>query len=265
VKALRYPADWIRARTEGKKISVLTAYDATMARLLSRSRVDALLVGDSLGMVVQGKRSTLQVTLSEMMYHTRMVRRGAPDHFIIADLPFGCFQASRRAGVENGLQLLKKTDASAIKLEGANRLTLKVIRALVDAGVPVMGHIGLEPQSYLTMGGFRVQRETDTLLEKARALEEAGCFALVLELIESQIAAAITQAIAIPTIGIGSGGATSGQVLVSNDILGLDPDFKPRHTARYANLAGTIENAANTFAQEVAEGRFPTPEQSFSS
>mgnify|MGYP001020630634 FL=1 len=128
-----------------------------------------------------------------------------------------------------------------------------------------MGHIGLEPQSYLTMGGFRVQRETDTLLEKARALEEAGCFALVLELIESQIAAAITQAIAIPTIGIGSGGATSGQVLVSNDILGLDPDFKPRHTARYANLAGTIENAANTFAQEVAEGRFPTPEQSFSS
>ncbi|MBE7438141.1 MAG: 3-methyl-2-oxobutanoate hydroxymethyltransferase [Spirochaetales bacterium] len=264
VKPLRYPHDWIRARAEGRKLTVLTAYDATMARLLARSKVDALLVGDSLGMIVQGKRSTLQVTLAEMMYHTRMVRRGAPDHFVIADLPFASFQTSRRTGVENGLQLLKKTEASAIKLEGANRLTLKVIRALVDAGVPVMGHIGLEPQSYLTMGGFRVQRATDTLLEKARALEEAGCFALVLELIERKTAEAITAAIQIPTIGIGSGPGTSGQVLVTHDILGLDPDFRPRHTARYANLAETVQNAANQYVREVEEGIFPGPEQSFS-
>ncbi|MCR9143106.1 MAG: 3-methyl-2-oxobutanoate hydroxymethyltransferase [bacterium] len=266
-KPLRYPADWIKRKAAGERISVLTAYDATMARLLAASGVDALLIGDSLGMVVQGQSSTLPVTLDEMIYHARMVRRGAPDSFIIGDLPFGSYQAGIDSGVAAGIRIMKEAGVDAVKVEGAEADTLAVIRKLSAAGAPVMGHIGLTPQSYLTIGGFRAQGRDDAqatrLKAEALALQSAGCFAMVLELVTADLAGEITASLAVPTIGIGSGAGTSGQVLVINDLLGLDDRFQARHVKRYADLGQAITKAADEYHREIHDGQFPADEHSF--
>ncbi len=264
---LRYPKDWIVKHKSGDKISVLTAYDATMARLLARSSVDALLVGDSLGMVVQGQTSTLPVTLDEMIYHCKLVRRGAPGHFVIGDMPFGTYQSGVDSGVAAAIRVMKEAGTSAVKFEGADPLTLEIIRRLTAAGVPVMGHTGLTPQSYLSTGGFRVQGKDEAgagrLKEDARKLEEAGCFSMVLELVPLSLGKEITAASGIPTIGIGAGNECSGQVLVINDLLGMDTDFKPRHVKQYAGMGQAIIDAAESYCEEVRDRSFPSAENSF--
>ncbi|MEQ9365997.1 MAG: 3-methyl-2-oxobutanoate hydroxymethyltransferase [Leptospirales bacterium] len=266
-RPLRFPADWIKRKAAGERISVLTAYDATMARLLASSSVDALLIGDSLGMVVQGQSSTLPVTLDEMIYHSRMVRRGAPKLFLIGDLPFGSYQTSVESGIAAGIRLMKESGVDAVKVEGAEEDTLNIIRKLSAAGVPVMGHIGLTPQSYLTIGGFRAQGRDDAraalLRTEARSLQSAGCFAMVLELVTADLTREITAGLEVPTISIGSGPGASGQVLVTNDLLGLDERFQARHVKRYANLGEQIKTAAQNYDREVHAGSFPGEEHSF--
>ena len=266
-KPLRYPADWVRRKEAGEPISVITAYDATMARLVATSEVDAILVGDSLTMVVQGHNSTIPITMDEIIYHCRMVRRGAPDAFIIGDMPFGSFQAGLESGVNAAFRLMKEGHVNAVKMEGATPLTLEIIERLSLAGVPVMGHIGLTPQSYLNLGGFRVQgrdeKKAAALRQSAKNLEGAGCFSIILELLVSEQARQITAESGIPTIGIGAGKSCSGQVLVVNDLLGMDPIFKPRHVKQYARLADTIQTALNEFHREVSEGEFPGDENIF--
>ncbi len=238
-----------------------------MAKLTVGTGVDALLVGDSLGMVVQGGTSTLPVTLDEIIYHTKMVRRGAPEAFIIADMPFGSIHTGHSAALASCIRVMKESGASAVKFEGAEEPTLALVQALVGAGVPVMGHLGLTPQRFLTSGGYKVQGRgpgaAARLLEDAKSLQKAGAFSMVLELVVESVAREVTDNLQIPTIGIGSGGATSGQVLVLHDLLGLDPDFKARHVKRYADLAGSITRALSGYAEEVHSGRFPSAEHSF--
>jgi 3-methyl-2-oxobutanoate hydroxymethyltransferase len=266
-RGLRYPADWSRRKSEQRPISVVTVYDASSAGLAAQTNVDALLVGDSLGMVVQGERSTLPVTLDQMIYHSEMARRGAPESFLIGDLPFGSYHASREQGSLSAARLMKEGGVDAVKLEGATEETLSLIRSIVEAGIPVMGHIGLTPQSYLNLGGYRVQgrdqERARSLISSARRLQEAGCFSIVLEYVQRDVAGEISQSISIPTIGIGSGPHTDGQVLVWHDLLGLDAKFSPKHAKRYANLAQTIREALNQYDSEVKEKAFPGPENSF--
>lgn len=261
-KHIRIPADWIAFKKEKRPISVITAYDAAFAKLISRSPIDAILVGDSLGNVVQGHSSTIPVTLDEMIYHTRMVRRGAPDHFIIADMPLGTYHASVEDGVRSGIRLFKETGAQAVKLEGAFSVTLEVIRRLVESGVPVMGHAGLTPQSYLTLGGFHTMGKTDSdageILEASLLIEQAGAFSIVLELVYPKTAESISEKLTIPTIGIGSGPHTDGQVQVLNDLLGLDPDFTPRHAFSYFSGAETFIKSFESYHRDVQK-RKPGP------
>lgn len=266
-KPLRYPHEWRERRAAGKRISVITCYDAGMARLAAASSVDALLVGDSLGNTIQGHSNTLPVTMEDMLYHCRLVRRGASEAFIIGDMPFGSYQCGLENALQNAVALLQKGGATAVKLEGADDATLEAISRISAAGVPVMGHLGLTPQSVLTIGGYRVQgrdaSDRQRLIVDARRLQEAGCFAIVLELVVRSTAEAITAALEIPTIGIGAGAGCSGQVLVWHDALGLDPDFRPKHSRRYAELGATIQDALNRYAEDVASGRFPAAEESF--
>jgi len=260
-RKLRYPTDWIARREQGEKIVILTAYDATMAKLIARSRVDALLVGDTLGMVVQGRNTTLPVELEEVIYHARLVRRGAPDMFLIGDMPFASYQADVAQGARNAFRLFKEAEVNAVKFEGAHPDTLRVMEKLIAAGAPVMGHIGFTPQSLYTLGGYRVQGKTEAarqeLIRQAGRLEEVGCFAMVLELMDGETARLITESVRIPTIGIGAGGATSGQVLVVNDLLGLDPDFTPKHAKKYMDLGAELPDVFSEFAREVQDGEFP--------
>ncbi len=218
-------------KQRGERITMLTAYDATFARLLDESHVDILLVGDSLGMVIQGNETTLPVTLDEMIYHTRAVVRGCRRAHVVGDMPFMSYQESVPQALHNAGRLVKEGGCHAIKLEGGAQ-HVELVRALVHCGIPVMGHIGLTPQSFHQMGGFKIQgRESgaaERLLADARALEAAGAYAVVLEGIPSEIAAAITSAVSIPTIGIGAGSACDGQVLVIYDLLGMDDSFKPK-------------------------------------
>ncbi|HBS05530.1 MAG TPA: 3-methyl-2-oxobutanoate hydroxymethyltransferase [Leptospiraceae bacterium] len=266
-KRLKYPSHWLQAHAEGRKISMATCYDFAFARLIARSSVDAILVGDSMGMVVQGKRSTVPVTLDQIIYHAEMVRRGAPEKFLIVDMPAGTYHSSVEAAIENAMRIMKETDADALKLEGSTPFLIQVITRMVESGIPVMGHSGLTPQSVLTAGGFRVQGKTSDsaalLKEAALSLQAAGCFGLLLELVEANVAKNLTSQLSIPTVGIGSGADTSGQVLVLHDILGLDPDFSPRHTKKYADLADPIIQAFDQYTQDVQKGAFPGPENSF--
>ncbi len=259
-RKLRYPADWIQRKKEGVPISVITAYDYTDARLAAAAGVDALLTGDSLGMTVQGQSSTLGVTLDEMIYHTKLVRRGAPSAFLIADMPFGSFQCGINEAVRNGIRLMKEADCSAVKLEGFEDDTLRIIERLSSAGVPVMGHAGLTPQSYLTLGGYTVQgRDSsswDFFRNKIRQLQEAGCFSVVLELMHPDLTDEITKSLSIPTIGIGSGSASDGQVQVMHDLLGLNPDFTPKHAKKYADLSSVITEALRRYDDEVKQKEF---------
>ncbi len=253
-------------KERGERIAMLTAYDATMARLLDDGGADVLLVGDSLGMVIQGHDTTLPVTLDEIAYHTRAVVRGARRAHVVGDMPFMSYQASIEQGVTNAGKLMKEGGCHSIKLEGG-AVHAELVRRLVSAGIPVMGHIGLTPQSYHQLGGFKVQGRDpggrDRLLEDARTLEEAGVYSIVLEAIPADIARDITGAVSIPTIGIGAGTGCDGQVLVSYDMLGMDETFKPRFVRRYATLGQTIKDAVAHYVSDVREGQFPSDAESF--
>jgi 3-methyl-2-oxobutanoate hydroxymethyltransferase len=254
-------------KEKGERIAMLTAYDATFARLLDEAGADVLLVGDSMGMVIQGHDTTLPVTLDEIAYHVRAVVRGARRAHVVGDMPFMSYQASIEQGVMNAGKLMKEGGCHSIKLEGG-AVHAELVRRLVSAGIPVMGHIGLTPQSFHQLGGFKVQgRDSggrERLLEDARALEEAGCYSIVLEAIPADIARDITAALSIPTIGIGAGTGCDGQVLVSYDALGMDETFKPRFVRRYANLGQTIKEAVAAYVGDVRTGAFPSDAESFS-
>lgn len=244
-------------KREGRKICMVTAYDWTFAQIMDRAGVDVVLVGDSLAMVVQGHDTSLPVTMDEMIYHTRMVARGAPRPLVVGDMPFLSYQISIEDGIRNAGRFLKEAGAAAVKIEGG-AVRAPLIEALCDAGVPVMGHLGLLPQSVHMMGGYKVQREEDRLLRDARTLQEAGAFSVVLEGIPEPISANITAALDIPTIGIGAGRHCDGQVLVVHDLLGLYSEFKPRFVKRYAELGQAAVEAVAAYRDEVREGKFPT-------
>lgn len=254
--------DFLAAKARGERLTVLTAYDYTAARLADAAGVDALLVGDSLGMVIQGHEHCLRVTLDEMIYHTRCVARGTKHALVIGDLPFMSYQVSPRQAVRAAGRLVQEGNAQAVKLEGGVRSAAQ-IAAIVRADIPVMGHIGMTPQSVHRFGGFRVQRDEAGLLEDAKAVAEAGAFAVVIECVPADLARHITEAIAIPTIGIGAGPNCDGQVLVFHDALGLFPDLQPRFAKRYANLGEQIGEAVRAYCGEVRAGTFPAAEHSF--
>jgi 3-methyl-2-oxobutanoate hydroxymethyltransferase len=257
----------IRALTaRGQRIAMITAYDATFAQMLDEAGADILLVGDSLGMVVQGLDSTLPVTVDEMVYHCRSVGRGARSALVVGDLPFMSWQPSLEVALRNAGRFLSEGGAHAVKLEGGIEAA-DTIRKLVSLGIPVMGHVGLLPQSVHAMGGFRVQGKTvedaQRVLDDARAVAEAGAFALVLEGIPSDLAARITAELDIPTIGIGAGLSCDGQVLVCYDLLGLTPNMRPKFVKRYAELYADGKAAARAFCEEVRAGTFPSEEHAF--
>ena len=254
-------------KEKGERIAMLTAYDATFARLFDESGADVLLVGDSLGMVVQGHDTTLPVTLEEIAYHCRAVVRGTRRAHVVGDMPFMSYQASIEQAMTNAGKLMKEGGCHSVKLEGG-AVHAELVKRLVSAGIPVMGHIGLTPQSYHQLGGFKVQGRDpggrERLLEDARALEEAGCYSIVLEAIPADIAREITASLSIPTIGIGAGTGCDGQVLVSYDMLGMDETFKPRFVRRYATLGATIKDAVGRYVADVQTGAFPSDAESFS-
>ena len=254
--------DFARWKRESKKIAMLTAYDFTMARLLDDAGVDCLLVGDSLGTVVQGRDTTLRVTLDQMIYHAEMVARAAKRAFVVADLPFGSYQSGPLEAMASAVRFLKETDCQGVKLEGGRTVEV-TIRSLVDAGIPVMAHIGLTPQSVRQFGGYKVQRDEERLLDDARAVAEAGAFAVVLECVPAAIAAKITTALPIPTIGIGAGAACDGQVLVTPDLLGLFEGFRPKFVRRYFEAGDQFRKAAASYVEDVRAGRFPSDSESF--
>jgi 3-methyl-2-oxobutanoate hydroxymethyltransferase len=254
--------DFREAKVRGDKLAIVTAYDYTSARLAEEAGVDCLLVGDSLGMVIQGHPTALPVTLGQIAYHTKCVVRGAQRALVVSDMPFLSYQVSPDQAVRNAGRLVKKAGAHAVKLEGGQRMA-EAVRAVVNAGIPVMGHIGLTPQSVHLLGGFKVQRDAEQLLADARAVEQAGAFSLVVESVPAEVGARITQAVAIPTIGIGAGPSCDGQVLVFHDLLGLFTDFKPKFVKRYADLGSQVRSALLEYCREVREGIFPGPEQSF--
>ena len=255
----------IREMKGKKRIVVLTCYDFPTSRILDRCGVEILLVGDSLGNVVLGYPNTIPVTLEEMIHHAKAVVRAAPRALVVVDLPFGSFQVGIEATMAAAIRVLKETGADAVKLEGGAR-NVETIRRLTEAGVPVMGHLGLTPQSVLELGGYAVRgrgKEADRLVEEARGIAEAGCFSIVLESVPRSVARRVTEAVAVPTIGIGAGPDCDGQVLVLHDMLGLFEEFRPRFVKRYAELAGTIEEAVRAFRREVEEGIYPDEEHSF--
>lgn len=255
-----------KADNENDKIVMVTAYDATMARLVDAAGVDMVLVGDSLGMVIQGHEDTLPVTMDQMIYHVKCVNRGLKRAHLVADMPFMSYQIDPTEALRNAGRFMQEAGASSVKLEGGER-SAGVIQRCVDAGIPVVGHVGLTPQSVHAMGGFRIQGRTeesaDQVIRDALAVEQAGAFCLVLEGIPSDVAAEITNRLDIPTIGIGAGIHCSGQVLVCNDILGMDLSFQPKFVKRYARLEEVAVEAFQTYASEVRQGVFPGPEHSF--
>ena len=258
-KPVRIP-DLLEMKQRGEKITVLTAYDATMARLLDCAGVDVLLVGDSLGMVIMGQETTLEVTLDMMVHHTRAVRNGARHALVVADMPFLTFQTGLDDAVRNAGRLIQEGGAAAVKLEGG-RSSASVIARLVEVGIPVMGHVGLTPQSVHQLGGFKkiVGAAAEKLLDEAKAVQQAGGFAVVLESIPAEIAEEISKGLAIPTIGIGAGPHCDGQVLVSYDALGLFDEFTPPFVKRYAELGKEVVRSAREYIDEVRSGRFPPP------
>ncbi len=247
---------------KGEKIAALTAYDFPFAKLADDAGIDMILVGDSLGMVVQGNPSTLPVTLEEMLYHTRMVSRVAGRAMVVGDMPFMSYQRSLPEAIGNAGRFLKEAGAAAIKLEGGAAVS-ETISAIVAAGIPVQAHIGLTPQSVHQMGGFRVQRDEDRLLADAMKVAEAGAFSVVLEGIPTAIAEKITQTIAIPTIGIGAGPHCDGQILVLHDLLGLHDRPLPKFVKQYAGLGEAAKRAFGDYADEVRTGKFPADEHCY--
>jgi len=260
---------FLEMKGEGSRIVAMTAYDVLFARMLERAEVDLVLVGDSLGQVVLGYDSTIPVTMDEMIHHARAVKRGAPDTFVVLDMPFLTYHASVEDAVRNAGRALKEAGVEAVKLEGGHERTLDAIRALVASGIPTMGHIGLTPQSVHALGGYRVQgrvpADADRIRREAAALEEVGAFAMVLEMIPASLAGDISRALTVPTIGIGAGPDCDGQVLVLYDALGLNPDFRPRFLKRFAELHELVDRGIREYAREVRAGTYPGPEHSFES
>jgi 3-methyl-2-oxobutanoate hydroxymethyltransferase len=254
--------DFLAARSRGEKLAMLTAYDYTTARLIDSAGVDGILVGDSLGMVVQGMPHSLSVTVEEMIYHTRCVARGVRRSLLVADMPFMSYQISPQQALENAGRLIKEGGAHAVKLEGGAR-SVAAMTAITSADIPVMGHIGLTPQSIRRLGGFRVQRDECYLMEEALATEKAGAFALVIECVPAELAGRITASVHIPTIGIGAGAACDGQILVSHDMLGLYEDLQPRFVKAFAELGRQARSAVESYSREVRNGTFPGPEHAF--
>ena len=259
VHPIRVP-DLKEKKARGEKIAALTAYDATTARLLDRAGVDVILVGDSVGMVILGYENTLSVTLEDMLHHTRAVVRGTARALVVVDMPFLTYQVSVAEAVRNAGRLLQEGGAAAVKLEGG-RPVLDVVRRLVDVGIPVMGHLGLQPQSVRRVGRYVKQatrpEEADALVSDAISLQDAGAFAIVLESIPEEVARAATASVDIPTIGIGAGPECDGQILVSSDMLGLFDRFVPSFVKQYAKLAGTIDAAVRAYVDDVHAGRYP--------
>ena len=259
MKPVRIP-DLRAMKLAGTKITVLTAYDATMARLLDRAGIDVILVGDSLGMVVLGFDTTLPVTLDMMIHHTQAVSRGANRALIVADMPFLTYQISADEAIRNAGRLIQEGGAAAVKVEGG-RAILDVVRRLTDYGIPVMGHLGLTPQSVHALGGFRRQAQDSEsaarLLDEAKKLEDAGVFSIVLESIPADLAGKVTAAVGVPTIGIGAGPNCDGQVLVSYDAFGLNDQSVPSFVRQYARLSNAIVEATQAYIDEVRSGRFP--------
>lgn len=253
-----------KMRAEGTPITMVTAYDATFARLFDQAGVDSILVGDSLGNVIQGRGTTLPVTVDEIIYHTSAVIRGTERAHVVADMPFGSYGASVSQSVTNGCRIMKESGAHAVKLEGGEAMA-ETVRALVDIGVPVMGHLGFTPQSVHKFGGHYIQGRgdaADALIADAKALQDAGAYAIVFELVPADVATRATQAIDIPTIGIGAGNGTSGQVLVGYDMLGLG-DFSPKFLKRFGELGQAVRDATEAYVSEVRARSYPGPEHSF--
>jgi len=260
---------FLEMKREGRRIVTMTAYDFLFARLLEEAEVDIILVGDSLGQVVLGYDSTLPVTLDQMIHHASAVRRGAPGSFVVVDLPFLTYQVSSEDAVRSAGRALKETGVEAVKLEGGSPGACETVKRLVTAGIPVMGHLGLTPQSVHALGGYRVQGrsqdEAARLRREARALEEAGAFSIVLELLPAKLATEISAALTIPTIGIGAGAGCDGQVLVLYDALGLNEGFQPKFLKRFAQLHDQALTGVRQYAEEVRAGTYPGPEHSFES
>jgi 3-methyl-2-oxobutanoate hydroxymethyltransferase len=251
---------FVALKGAGRKISMLTAYDYPTARLLDGTGIEGILVGDSLGMVVQGHETTLPVTLDQIIYHAEMVGRAAEQALVVVDLPFPTAAIGPQAAVESAARILKETRCQAVKLEGG-KAQAATIAALVSAGIPVMAHCGLRPQSVHVLGGYKVQRQEDVLLADAQAAEDAGAFAIVLECIPADVARKITAAVSVPTIGIGAGAGCDGQVLVTSDLLGFTSGYVPRFAKRYADLGKIIVDAVTRYRDEVRDGRFPGSDQ----
>jgi 3-methyl-2-oxobutanoate hydroxymethyltransferase len=260
--------DILEMKQKGMKITMLTAYDASMARLLDESDIDILLVGDSLGMVVLGYDSTVPVTMEEMLHHAGAVSRGNSRALVVGDMPFGSYQSGLDAAVDNGIRFMKEGGCDAVKIEGGEDMC-DVVLALTRAGVPVMGHVGLTPQTAGQLGGFKVQgRDLESahrMIADARALAQAGIFSLVLECVPGDLAAVVTDAVEVPTIGIGAGPQCDGQVLVINDLLGLFEKFTPGFVKKYIDLAPHIREAVALYRDEVENGIFPAEEHTFGS
>jgi len=258
--------DFLKKKKEGKKIIMLTAYDYPFARIVDEAGVDAILVGDSLGMVVQGLENTLPVTMDEMIYHTKMVTRAVKNAMVLGDMPFMSYQTGISEAVKNAGRFLKEAGASAVKIEGGAEIA-EHIRALTKSDIPVMAHIGLTPQSVHRMGGYKVQGKTEAaakkLVEEAHIVEDAGAFSLLLEAIPMGLAKKITEELSIPTIGIGAGPHCDGQILVLHDVIGLFERFVPKFVKQYANLKEDALNAIKTYREEIEKGIFPSKDQSF--
>ena len=259
-------ATFAAAKAKGEKLSMLTAYDYSTAKLEDESGINGILVGDSLGNVVLGYEDTVSVTMEDMIHHGAAVARGAKNALVVVDMPFMSYEVTVEEAVRNAGRLMKEGRASAVKLEGGVRVA-EQIRAIVKAGIPVMGHIGLTPQSINVFGGFKVQGKSEeaarALLADAKAVEEAGAFAVVIEAVPAALAQMITDAVSIPTIGIGAGAGCDGQILVYQDMLGMFSDFTPKFVKRYANVGEVMREAFANYAAEVASGAFPTEEHTY--
>lgn len=255
-----------KMKAEREKISMITAYDYPSARFVDKAGIEIILVGDSLAMTVMGLDSTVPVTMEEMIHHTKAVVRGVENAMVIGDLPFGSYNQSKEQAIANATRLMKEGGCDAVKLEGGVEMA-EITKAIVDAGIPVMGHIGLTPQTISKLGGFKVQgkgaQEAEKLLKSALALQEAGIFSIVLECVPEEVGRLITEKLSIPTIGIGGGRYCDGQVLVFHDTLGLFEKFLPKFVKRYRNLGEEIVKALEEYKQEVKEGKFPGPEHVF--
>ncbi|WP_418349968.1 3-methyl-2-oxobutanoate hydroxymethyltransferase [Slackia isoflavoniconvertens] len=259
-------ATFTAAKAKGEKLSMLTAYDYSTAKLEDESGINGILVGDSLGNVVLGYEDTVSVTMEDMIHHGAAVARGAKNALVVVDMPFMSYEVTVEEAVRNAGRLMKEGRAGAVKLEGGVRVA-EQIRAIVKAGIPVMGHIGLTPQSINVFGGFKVQGKSEeaarALLADAKAVEEAGAFAVVIEAVPAALAQMITDAVSIPTIGIGAGAGCDGQILVYQDMLGMFSDFTPKFVKRYANVGEVMREAFANYAAEVASGAFPTEEHTY--